>query len=381
MGKRLTIEEVRDLTMRKGFELVTDKYINNMTKLIFKDKNGYFYESTLTTFSRAKNMHKFHILNPFTIQNIKLLLKLNNMSLELISKKYKKHNSKLIFKDENGYLYGLSLTYLQEKRIPKFNKSNPYTIQNIKLWCKLNDKPFELISNKYESNKNKLYWKCLNNDCEEMFDSTWNDISHNRGCPYCCNPAQRVGLSNCLATKNPELALEWHPILNGKLTPYNVTSGSNKKVWWVCKECGNEWEAHIANRNNGTGCPECNESHGEKRCRVYFNFNNILYILQKTFDGLIGLGGKLLSYDFYLPKYNLLIEYQGGQHEKFTKGIHQTKKDFERQQEHDKRKREYAKKNNINLLEIWYWDFDKVEKILDSIIQELSENDNSFLVL
>lgn len=40
------------------------------------------------------------------------------------------------------------------------------------------------------------------------------------------------------------------------------------------------------------------------------------------------------------------------------------KKDFERQLEHDKRKREYAKQHNIKLLEIWYYDIDNIENIL-----------------
>ena len=75
-----------------------------------------------------------------------------------------------------------------------------------------------------------------------------------------------------------------------------------------------------------------------------------------------------LSYDFYLPQYNLLIEYQGEQHEKYVKGFHKSKRDFERQQEHDRRKKQYAIDNNIKLLEIWYWDFDNVEDILNKKI-------------
>ena len=82
------------------------------------------------------------------------------------------------------------------------------------------------------------------------------------------------------------------------------------------------------------------------------------------YDSLIGLGGGNLSYDFYLPDYNLLIECQGIQHESYTKGFHKTKKDFERQLEHDRRKREYAKQHNIKLLEIWYYDMDNIEDIL-----------------
>ena len=84
------------------------------------------------------------------------------------------------------------------------------------------------------------------------------------------------------------------------------------------------------------------------------------------YDGLVGLGNGLLSYDFYIPKLNHLIEYQGEMHERFIRGIHKSIKDFEKQQEHDRRKKEYAQIHNINLLEIWYWDFDRIEKILDT---------------
>ena len=82
---------------------------------------------------------------------------------------------------------------------------------------------------------------------------------------------------------------------------------------------------------------------------------------------MIGLKEGLLSYDFYLPKYNLLIEYQGEYHDG---SVHkETKERFERQQEHDRRKREYAERNNIKLLEIWYWDFDNIEEILKEMVK------------
>ena len=61
---------------------------------------------------------------------------------------------------------------------------------------------------------------------------------------------------NNLATVNPELAKQWHPTKNGELTPLDVTAGSNKKVWWM-GNCGHEWEAVIASRNTGIGCPYC----------------------------------------------------------------------------------------------------------------------------
>ena len=61
---------------------------------------------------------------------------------------------------------------------------------------------------------------------------------------------------NSLAIENPELAKQWHPDKNGQLTPYAVTTGSGKKVWWQC-EIKHEWEATIASRATGIGCPYC----------------------------------------------------------------------------------------------------------------------------
>ena len=77
----------------------------------------------------------------------------------------------------------------------------------------------------------------------------------------------------------------------------------------------------------------------------------------------MGVGDGLLRFDFYLPDYNLLIECQGEQHKRWIEGW-QTKKDFEDLQIHDKRKKDYCKKNNIKLIEIWYNEIDKIEEIL-----------------
>src|SRR5690606_37105179 len=101
----------------------------------------------------------------------------------------------------------------------------------------------------------------------------------------------------------------------------------------------------------------------EDRISQYLIQNNINYIAQKTFDDLKGIKGRLLSYDFYLPEYNLLIEYQGEFHDG-SGSKNYTRANLQKQQEHDKRKREYAQKHNIKLLEIWYWDFDNIESIL-----------------
>jgi hypothetical protein len=101
------------------------------------------------------------------------------------------------------------------------------------------------------SSGKKVWWIC---DKGHEWEAVIADRSQGSGCPYCAGKA--VCDDNCLQTINPTLAREWHPVKNGKLTPRNVTPGSNKKVWWICGK-GHEWEAVIANRSSGTGCPYC----------------------------------------------------------------------------------------------------------------------------
>ena len=63
--------------------------------------------------------------------------------------------------------------------------------------------------------------------------------------------------SRLLANRHPHLVEEWHPTKNGELTPFDVTHGERRKVWWLCSECGHEWDAEIRSRSKGSCCPAC----------------------------------------------------------------------------------------------------------------------------
>jgi len=110
-------------------------------------------------------------------------------------------------------------------------------------------KPSHIIASSHV----KLWWKCKNG--HEWEASLSNRFRLGRKCPYCAH--QKVGYGNDLQSRNPELSKEWHPTKNEELTPSDVYSGSNKKVWWKCNN-GHEWEASIANRSKkGRGCYSC----------------------------------------------------------------------------------------------------------------------------
>lgn len=61
---------------------------------------------------------------------------------------------------------------------------------------------------------------------------------------------------NDLATTNPALAAQWDYKSNYNLKPTMVSAGSSKKVGWICEK-GHLWNATIASRNAGAGCPVC----------------------------------------------------------------------------------------------------------------------------
>ncbi len=62
-----------------------------------------------------------------------------------------------------------------------------------------------------------------------------------------------------IVNTNKEILMEWDFKKNHGVMPDNFSYGSNKKVWWKCTKCGFSWQASIANRNNGRGCPNCSK--------------------------------------------------------------------------------------------------------------------------
>ncbi len=107
--------------------------------------------------------------------------------------------------------------------------------------------------------------KCGNKWKAQVSDRTRKDGS--TGCPYCNNKRIIPGF-NDLQMKNPVVAKEWHPTKNNSLLPSEISSGSNRKVWWLCSKCGHEWQTTPATRTvQGCGCAVC----AGKEVKIGFN--------------------------------------------------------------------------------------------------------------
>lgn len=99
----------------------------------------------------------------------------------------------------------------------------------------------------------KVWWICAKG--HEWQAAVYTRVKGSN-CPHCSIRCGK-GKKSYLSTENPTVAAEWHPTMNGDLTPSSITCGSHKKVWWRCS-LGHEWEAVVKNRTiGGTGCPIC----------------------------------------------------------------------------------------------------------------------------
>jgi hypothetical protein len=127
---------------------------------------------------------------------------------------------------------------------------------------------------------------------------------------------------------------------------------NNTKVKIICPKHG-EFNQKAANHTRGDNCPVCNTSKGELKIQKILEDNNIPYIRQHKFSDCKNI--RKLSFDFYLPNYNICIEYDGIQHFKQTNwrnGILNLKKT----QERDEIKNKYCSDNKIKLIRIKYND-------------------------
>lgn len=153
---------------------------------------------------------------------------------------------------------------------------------------------------------------------------------------------------------------------------YSYDSVSYKNTSVKTKIFCNKCQMHFWQRPyrhlSGDGCPFCRESKGEIRVAKYLSEKNIIFITQKTFESLRYVNP--LKYDFYIPDLNLLVEYDGEYHFKPVRGStpEQKQKRLELQQCRDKIKDEWAKANNIPLLRIPYWDFDRIEELIEEFL-------------
>jgi hypothetical protein len=159
----------------------------------------------------------------------------------------------------------------------------------------------DLKPNQFLPNSTKKVWWICKNGHEH--DKPIRRIVKGIKCLYCIN--KKISSDNNLLTRNPKISKEWHPTKNGDLTPFNITFGSGKKVWWICDK-GHEWKTTIVHRTrNKSGCPKCFPFFSKIELQFY---SEIKYLFPST---LSSYKIKNIEIDIFIEELNLGIEYDG----------------------------------------------------------------------
>lgn len=134
------------------------------------------------------------------------------------------------------------------------------------------------------------------------------------------------------------------------------------KVEIICKKHGS-WLQKPGDHLMGKGCPICKESRGEKETGVFLSENNIKFIREKIFLDCKNV--RPLPFDFYLPDFNICIEYDGEQHF-FNKPGWGGRAKLKEIKKRDKIKTNYCIINNILLIRISF-----KENVIDILTNQL----------
>lgn len=226
-----------------------------------------------------------------------------------------------------------------------------------------NEHPNIEIIGDYKNLSTPVKCKCLAHGVE--WNIKPNEILKGIGCYQC-------GLEK-LSAYHLHTHAEYIEMIHDSNPDVEVISqykGFKEDITVKCKKCGYIWTLNAYSlKNNGTRCRKCSYTYkGEDKIISILNSIGCDYVHQHKFEDC--RDKRSLPFDFYIPKYNLCIEFDGQQHFEPRFG----KENLKILKYHDEIKNAYCEKNGISLLRIPYWKSDEIEKIIKDKIHSIETN-------
>ena len=209
----------------------------------------------------------------------------------------------------------------------------------------------------YKSNHEKITISCpIHGDFKQEPQNHMNGS----GCLKCSLVEQSL-----TQTKTTEEFIADSKLVHGNKYDYSLVSYINSKlnVEIICKKHGIFLQSARTHQDGG-GCPNCNISRGEQKIKRILETNAIQFTQQHVFAGMEYK--RNLKCDFYLPDYNLVIEYNGRQHYEAVHAFGGEKALFETQKR-DSIKKAFLDDIDVQLLEVHYKTKNLEELILNNI--------------
>lgn len=355
----------------------TEKFINNANK-----KHNFLYDYSMVDYSSSKDKVKI-ICKKHGIFEQTPVKHLSGRGCQICGGSNKKSTESFIIEatKTHGVLYDYSLSeyksakdkikiickkhgifeqeaynhingcgclkcYLESK-----NKSTEKFIEEAKL---IHGDLYDYSNVNYKKNNIPVEIICKNHG--QFFQQP--SVHLNKGnCPACADEGKRLSLNEFIKNSHN---------VHGNLYNYSKSIYINNytKTEIICHSHGSFFQTpnfHML----GQGCPSCKKSKMEEQIARILEKYNIIFNRQKTFNDCRNIN--VLPFDFYLPTYNICIEFNGKQHYEpidWFGGI----KTYEYIINNDKIKKDYCYNNNIEYVEITYKE-DNIESLICKIIK------------
>lgn len=242
----------------------------------------------------------------------------------------------------------------------KIKNTKKYTYEEVRELFE--ERGYNLISKEYIGYREQLYYVCNKHKEYGVQHINFSDFLRGRGCIRC--GYERTAN----AKKHPN---EYYIIECKKRNFTFIKQESFNGVTYIYFICNKHPQYGIQRKllcgfQKTIGCAHCNPSKTEIMLANILDKNNIMYITQKRFDDC--KDKYTLPFDFYLPQYHILIEYDGEFHyipiRKGDMTDEEAIDQLETQKRRDKIKTKYCNDNNIPLIRIPYWEKNNMECFL-----------------
>lgn len=227
-------------------------------------------------------------------------------------------------------------------------------------------KAIKIYSNKYDYSK--VFYKNSKTPiiitCIEHGDFSSTPFRHLRskiGCPLCADYSRR---------KSQEDFINKCKSVHGGRYDYSKTiyNTTKDKVHIICP-LHEDFLQMACKHISGQGCPKCRSSHGERAIRKWLIKKGLKFKEQKMFKNCLNpITKKQLKFDFYVPKCNMCIEFDGEQHFRPSRDGKITIQQVKKIQFRDRIKEKFCDLENIKLLRIPYTKLNRIDDILMSSV-------------
>lgn len=372
--KRRDFKEVRKIFVNAGLTLLDDVYKSVDAPMKCVDENGYLFSRSLRTVEdncgkSKKYQHYFSLKNKYYWENMLHYIETNvTTGTKLISHKEDYHSEK----DLLEFVCGSCGSHFKKRWHDFVGNENKVCAECFRKIQQNYDYVEERRNSLEEYQKiasqsglkilsesiDNLHSKVIVEDKEGYKGQMWA-VTLLRGSSFekfsCRNPYSIWNINHYIELKE----------LKNKVPEQSYT-GTKQLIKIQC-ECGNYFETTVGHFMNGvTRCKECrkDDSFISSRVKEWLKENNIDFVQEKSFDDC--RNKQVLRFDYFIPRFNCVIEVDGIQHYKpirFDGGAKEdAQKRLEKTQENDKIKDDYCKLNSVPLLRIPFWKIEKSDE-------------------